>query len=227
MVGGEPAAGERLPVVIFLAATNGTADGAFQWLSAAVPFARYVAVLPAGQPTTANYLPRFGDYVTWMEERLAVDLHALRERYPIPDARVFFVAPADGATVVGPLVDGKVAVHVEMGAENLRVMRAGELAEGAGHHHIIIDGDPVPRGEAVPANESHIHYGRGQTEADLQLSAGPHTLRLQFADGAHRSYGSALSTLIHVNVAPTNPAPAAAAPVADDTAAEADGADAE
>ena len=83
-----------------------------------------------------------------------------------PDARVFFVAPADGATVVGPLVDGKVAVHVEMGAENLRVMRAGELAEGAGHHHIIIDGDGVPRGEAVPATPTHIHYGLAQTEAE-------------------------------------------------------------
>ena len=130
-----------------------------------------------------------------------------------PDARVFFVAPADGATVVGPLVDGKVAVHVEMGAENLRVMRAGELAEGAGHHHIIIDGDGVPRGEAVPATPTHIHYGLAQTEAELQLEPGPHTLRLQFADGAHRSYVSALSTLIHVNVSPTT----AAAPAAEET----------
>ncbi|MCA9533056.1 MAG: DUF4399 domain-containing protein [Myxococcales bacterium] len=165
------------------------------------------------------------------DEHAAHAAHGATEPTPLPetspDARVFFVSPSDGATVVGELVDGKVSVHVEMGAEQLRVMPAGELADGAGHHHIIIDGDPVPRGEAVPANESHIHYGRGQTEADLQLSAGPHTLRLQFADGAHRSYGSALSTLIHVNVAPTNPAPAAAAPVADDTAAEADGADAE
>ena len=89
VVGGEPVPGERLPVVVFLAATNGTAAGAFQWLSAAVPFARYIAVLPAGQPTTANYLPRFGDYVTWMEARLAQDLSALRERYPADPDRVY------------------------------------------------------------------------------------------------------------------------------------------
>jgi len=121
---------------------------------------------------------------------------------------VFFVTPADGATVVGPLVDGKVTVHVEMGVESLTVMPAGTLAEGSGHHHIIIDGDPVPREQAVPADARHIHYGLGQTEADLQLEPGPHTLRLQFADGAHRSYGSAVQAMIHVNVAPTSPAPA-------------------
>jgi len=136
----------------------------------------------------------------------------------IPDtARVFFVTPSDGATVVGPISDGKVTVHVQMGVEGLTVMPAGTLADGGGHHHIIVDGDPVPRGTAVPADAQHIHYGLGQTEADLQLEPGPHTLRLQFADGAHRSYGSQVHTLIHVNVARADtgaPAPAPEAPAA-------------
>lgn len=129
-----------------------------------------------------------------------------------PDARVFFVTPADGATVVGPVVDGKVTVHVEMGVEGLTVMRAGTLADGSGHHHIVIDGDPVPREQAVPADAQHIHYGLGQTEADLQLEPGPHTLRLQFADGAHRSYGSQAHAMIHVNVARADQAPPPPAP---------------
>lgn len=123
------------------------------------------------------------------------------------DARVFFITPSDGATLVGPLVDGKVSVHVEMGAAGVRVMAAGALVDGAGHHQIIVDGDPVPRGHAAPATRTYVHYGRGQTEAELQLEPGPHTLRLQFADGAHRAYGSTLSTLIHINVAPTTRAP--------------------
>ncbi len=146
----------------------------------------------------------------------------------LPDAaRVFFVTPSDGATVIGPMADGKVTVHVQMGVEALTVMPAGTLADGGGHHHIIVDGDPVPRGTAVPADAQHIHYGLGQTEADLQLEPGPHTLRLQFADGAHRSYGSQVHTLIHVNVAraeigPANPPPEAppAAPAAEAPAAE-------
>lgn len=141
----------------------------------------------------------------------------------IPDAaRVFFVTPSDGATVVGPLANGKVTVHVEMGVEALTVMPAGTLVEGSGHHHIVIDGDPVPRATAVPADAQHIHYGLGQTEADLQLEPGPHTLQLQFADGAHRSYGSQAATLIHINVAPADreppPAPAPEAPAAEPAA---------
>ena len=129
-------------------------------------------------------------------------------------ARVFFVLPSDGATVVGPLNDGKVRVHVQMGVEGLQVTPAGELADGTGHHHIIIDEDAVPREQAVPADEHHIHYGLGQTSAELELEPGPHTLRLQFADGAHRSYGSALHTMIHINVTASSAAPAPA--VADD-----------
>ncbi len=140
----------------------------------------------------------------------------------IPEsARVFFVTPADGATVVGNVVDGKVTVHVEMGVEGLTVMPAGTLVDGGGHHHIVIDGDPVPREQAVPADAQHIHYGLGQTEADLQLEPGPHTLRLQFADGAHRSYGSQAHAMIHVNVARADAAPAPAPePAAEAPAAE-------
>jgi poly(3-hydroxybutyrate) depolymerase len=89
LVGGAPREGARLPVVVFLAATNGTAAGQFEWLSAAVPFQQYLAVLPAGQPTTDNYLPRFGDYVRWMEARLDQDLAAARERFPVDAERVY------------------------------------------------------------------------------------------------------------------------------------------
>jgi pimeloyl-ACP methyl ester carboxylesterase len=89
LVGDAPTEGERLPVVVFLAATNGTAAGQFQWLSSAVPFSRYLAVLPAGQPTTDNYLPRFGDYVRWMEGRLDQDLATARERFPVDVERIY------------------------------------------------------------------------------------------------------------------------------------------
>ncbi|MEZ4324665.1 MAG: hypothetical protein R3B40_05575 [Polyangiales bacterium] len=89
LVGGAPADGERVPVVVFLAATNGTAAGQFNWMSGAVPFARYLAVLPAGQPTTEHYLPRFGDYVGWMETRLERDLATARERFALDPERVY------------------------------------------------------------------------------------------------------------------------------------------
>lgn len=89
VVGGDPAPGETLPVVVFLAATNGTSAGQMEWLGRAVPFARYIAVLPPGQPTTAHYLPRFGSYVGWMEQRLDTDLTALRARLPVDASRIY------------------------------------------------------------------------------------------------------------------------------------------
>ena len=55
-------------------------------------------------------------------------------------------------------------------------------------------------GTAVPADDSHIHFGGAQTEADLMLTPGEHTLMLQFADGAHRSYGPDLTARISVTV---------------------------
>ncbi|QCP48657.1 DUF4399 domain-containing protein [Trinickia violacea] len=109
------------------------------------------------------------------------------------DSRVFFVAPKDGATVTSP-------VHIVFGVEGMTVAPAGTITEGTGHHHLIIDGGPVPQGTVVPADETHIHYGKGQTETDVTLPPGDHTLTMQFADGAHRSYGPQMSQTITVHV---------------------------
>jgi len=117
-------------------------------------------------------------------------------------AKVLFVEPSDGATVTGPLVDGKVVVHVKMGVEGIEVRPAGEQIEGTGHHHIVVDGAGVPLGEVVPKDDTHLHFGKGQTEADIPLAPGPHTLTLQFADGAHLSYGPTLASTIKITVAP-------------------------
>jgi len=119
----------------------------------------------------------------------------------LDNASVQFVGIEDGATVTGPLVDGKVSVHVGMGVEGAQVRPAGELEAGTGHHHIIVDGPATPFGTAVPADDRHIHFGGGQTEADVMLTPGEHTLTLQFADGMHRSYGPDLSTRISITVA--------------------------
>jgi hypothetical protein len=119
---------------------------------------------------------------------------------PPAGAKVFFVGVADGAELRGPVADGKVTVKVQMGAENIEVRAAGEQVAGTGHHHIIVDGAGVALGAVVPKDEQHLHFGQGQTEAELQLPAGEHTLTLQFADGAHLSYGPQLSSTIKVKV---------------------------
>ena len=70
----------------------------------------------------------------------------------------------------------------------------------SGHHHLIVDGRPVPPGQPVPFDDKDLHFGKGQTEAQITLPPGRHTLTLQFADGGHRSYGPKWSATITVNV---------------------------
>jgi len=122
---------------------------------------------------------------------------------PPAGARVFFIEPTDGAEVKGPAVDGKVSLTVKMGAENIAVEEAGKQAQGAGHHHLIVDGEFVAMGAVVPKDDTHLHYGKGQTEATVMLTPGEHALTLQFADGAHMSYGPQLSANIKVKVVAT------------------------
>jgi len=110
-----------------------------------------------------------------------------------PGKKVFFIDLADGAKVKSPL-------HVKFGAEGVDIKPAGDGTPNTGHEHIIVDGKPVPAGEVVPKDATHIHYGKGDLEADLPLTPGKHTLTLQLADGAHRSYGPALSQTITVTV---------------------------
>ncbi len=112
---------------------------------------------------------------------------------PTVAGRVFFVEPADGAKVKSP-------VHVKFGIEGVTVAPAGTPDPNTGHHHIIIDGAVIPAGSVVPKDDTHQHFGKGQTETDVVLTPGEHTLTLQLADGNHFSYGDAWSATIKLTV---------------------------
>ena len=118
---------------------------------------------------------------------------------------------ADGATV-------GTDVPIKFGVTGKSVRPAGQdvTDKTSGHHHIIIDGAAMPAGTIIPMDEQHKHFGKGQTETVLKLTPGSHTLTLQFADGAHRSYGPAWSQTIKVMSKAAEPAaaPAAAPPTA-------------
>ena len=112
------------------------------------------------------------------------------EGLTVPEgARVYFKNLSDGEMVKSP-------VALSFGVEGMEVEPAGELHQGMGHHHIIIDGEPLPKGTVVPADSVNIHYGQGQTETELDLAPGEHTLILQFADGYHQSYGEQMSAKV-------------------------------
>jgi hypothetical protein len=111
----------------------------------------------------------------------------------LPTAKVSFVQPTDGAVLSNP-------IKMVFAVEGASVQPAGSLVAGTGHHHVIVNGAPTPEGTAVPADDTHIHYGKGQTEAEITLPPGKHTLTLQFADGMHRSYGPTASQTISIAV---------------------------
>lgn len=106
---------------------------------------------------------------------------------------VKFVEPSNGATV-------GTKFKVKMGVNGFTIAPLGTMDKGTGHHHLIVDGGPIAEGKVVPTDKTHLHFGKGQTETEIELPKGKHKLTLQFADGAHRSYGPAMSETIEVNV---------------------------
>ena len=108
-------------------------------------------------------------------------------------ANVFFKSPKNGAKV-------KKTFTAKFGVEGMKVANAGEIVEGTGHFHVMIDAPAVKEGEVVPADKTHLHFGKGQTEAKLTLPKGKHTLVLQFADGYHRAFGPELTQEIKITV---------------------------
>ena len=110
-----------------------------------------------------------------------------------PAQSVSLLAPADGATVSSP-------VKVRFGVVGLTVEPAGDIKPASGHHHLLINLDALPAGESVPFTDRHLHFGKGQTETEVTLAPGRYKLTAQFANGAHQSYGKALSQTIRISV---------------------------
>lgn len=110
-----------------------------------------------------------------------------------PSQAVSLLEPADGASLRSPF-------KVRFGVAGLVVEPAGDIKPASGHHHLLINLDALPAGESVPFTDSHLHFGKGQTEAEVTLPPGRYKLTAQFANGAHQSYGKALSQTITVTV---------------------------
>lgn len=120
--------------------------------------------------------------------------HAATGNVPPAAAQgVYIVAPVDGASVSSPF-------KVQFGVKGMTVKPAGELIAGTGHHHLLINATVIAKGEGVPADAQHLHFGKGQTEAEVTLAPGTYTLTVLFADGLHKSYGSDMSASITVSV---------------------------
>jgi hypothetical protein len=106
---------------------------------------------------------------------------------------VDFTEPKNGAVVSSPF-------KVKFAVTGMAVKPAGDMSDNTGHHHLIINGDSMKVGESIPFDEKHLHFGKGQTETDVTLPPGTYKLTMQFANGAHQSYGPGLAKSIAVTV---------------------------
>jgi hypothetical protein len=98
------------------------------------------------------------------------------------DAKVYIIWPHDGDRVKSPF-------WCRFGLRNMGVAPAGTHMSNTGHHHLLIDvNEPVRPGETIPSDRTHLHFGAGQTETQLDLAPGRHTLQLVMGDAEHRVF---------------------------------------
>lgn len=78
-----------------------------------------------------------------------------------PSAQVCIVELADGATVAATF-------KVCFALQGMTVAPAGDFVAGTGHHQLLINQTAIAAAEVVPVPPQHIHYGKGQTEAEVK-----------------------------------------------------------
>ena len=101
-------------------------------------------------------------------------------------AEVYIISPKNGATVKSP-------VTVQFGLKGLGIAPAGVKFDNTGHHHLLIDTDPpADLNVPLPSTDKVKHYGKGQTEAAIELAPGKHTLQLIVGDENHIPHSPAL-----------------------------------
>lgn len=94
-------------------------------------------------------------------------------------ASVTILEPANGATV-------PTTFTVKFGASNVDIVPAGTNQENSGHHHLLIDTDVLPDLHSpLPTTPNLIHFGKAQTETEITLAPGKHTLQLVLGNYAH------------------------------------------
>jgi len=119
-------------------------------------------------------------------------------------AAVYFLELKNGENI-----PPKATIH--FGLRGMGVAPAGSQRDNSGHHHLLIDTDLPPLDQPIPADFNHLHFGAGQTEAEVSLPPGDHTLQLLLGDKDHIPHSPpVMSERIRVHVAEPGSAPAVA-----------------
>jgi hypothetical protein len=91
---------------------------------------------------------------------------------------VAILSPRNGDIVSSP-------VKVVFDLQGMTLAPAGDPAPNSGHHHLLVDVPAPDLGQPIPKDAQHLHFGQAQTEAEITLAPGPHTLQLLLGDSNH------------------------------------------
>jgi len=126
---------------------------------------------------TKNYL--FNILIFLLSVFFLIPLNAVEKSSSPEKAMLYIISPLDGDTVSSP-------VKVIFGLNGMGVAPAGIKMKNTGHHHLLIDLNHLPDiNLPIPSDEHHRHFGKGQTEAFIELDKGEHTLQLILGDHLH------------------------------------------
>jgi hypothetical protein len=96
-------------------------------------------------------------------------------------AAVYVIYPLDGQ-----VLNAKKPIQVSFGLRGMGVAPAGVVVEKTGHHHLLIDQRELPDlTMPLPASAQLIHFGGGQTQTEIRLAPGSHTLQLVLGNQYH------------------------------------------
>lgn len=93
------------------------------------------------------------------------------------DAQAYIISPQDGEVVDSTF-------KIKFGLTGMGVAPAGVDVKHTGHHHLLIDREELPA-LGKPMGSDVIHFGGGQTETNVTLEPGEHTLQLILGDKSH------------------------------------------
>jgi len=94
-------------------------------------------------------------------------------------AKLYFIEPQNGAQV-------EQTFTVKFGLAGMGVAPAGVDFPATGHHHLLIDTEKLPdMTQPIAFTEESLHFGGGQTEAQITLKPGKHSLQLLLGDKNH------------------------------------------
>ncbi|MBK5509136.1 MULTISPECIES: DUF4399 domain-containing protein [unclassified Pseudomonas] len=101
-------------------------------------------------------------------------------------------APQGAAVNIGSPTSGETVgktFKVKFEVKGVALAPAGDATANTGHHHLLIDAkEVIPAGSVIPSDANHVHFGKAQTETEVTLTPGQHTLQLELGDKNHMAF---------------------------------------